>query len=153
MAPSAGNQNSQKELNILLVEDDNGDAKAVLRAFRQIRLKNTVTRAIDGVEALDILRGTGGKDKFNAPYVILTDINMPRMNGIELIRELRNDPEHRNAVVFVLTTSGHDKDVTAAYDMHAAGYIIKETAGRDFLQLVGLIDRFWRLVEFPSSGS
>lgn len=139
------------DLKILLVEDDNGDAKAVLRAFRQVRIANEITRAVDGVEALDFLRGTDGKDRITPPFVLLADINMPRMNGIELVRELRRDPELSSAVVFFLTTSSHEQDIDAAYGLNAAGYIVKETAGRDFLQLVDMVGRYWRLVEFPAA--
>lgn len=139
-----------KDLKILLVEDDSGDAKAVLRAFRQARIANEITRALDGVEALDILRGTGGKDKIAPPFVLLVDINMPRMNGIELVQELRSDPGLRKSVVFFLTTSRHQEDIEAAYGLNPAGYIVKETAGRDFLQLVDMVGSYWRVVEFPA---
>ncbi|WP_264211173.1 response regulator [Leisingera thetidis] len=149
MADSIKAYGGQKELKILLVEDDSGDAKAVLRAFRQVKVANGITRATDGVEALDILRGTGGKEKFEPPYVLLADINMPRMNGIELVQELRSDPELSKTVVFFLTTSSHEQDINAAYGLNAAGYIVKETAGHDFLQLVDMVGRYWRIVEFP----
>ncbi|UWQ49105.1 response regulator [Leisingera caerulea] len=139
------------DLKVLLAEDDDGDAKAVLRAFRKARVANGITRAVDGVEALDYLRGTGGKERIKAPFVLLADINMPRMNGIELVREMREDPELSSTVVFFLTTSSHDQDIDAAYGLNAAGYIVKETAGRDFLQLVGMIGRYWRIVEFPAA--
>ncbi|AHD02141.1 chemotaxis protein CheY [Leisingera methylohalidivorans DSM 14336] len=133
----------------MLVDDDHGDAKAVQRAFKKVKIANEITRAIDGLEALDYLRGTGGKDKIHPPYVLLVDINMPRMSGIELVQELRADPELSRSVVFFLTTSSHEQDIEAAYDLNAAGYIVKETAGRDFLELVNMVDRYWRIVEFP----
>lgn len=141
------------DLKILLVEDDTGDAKAVLRAFRKVRISNTITRAADGIEALDILRGTGGKERIQPPFVLLADINMPRMNGIDLVRELRKDPELSGTAVFFLTTSRHDQDIDAAYGLNAAGYIVKETAGRDFLQLVEMVGRYWRIVEFPAAAT
>ncbi|KIC14384.1 MULTISPECIES: response regulator [unclassified Leisingera] len=140
----------QKELKILLVDDDDGDAKAVRRAFRKANIANEITRAVDGIAALDILRGTGGKAPLTPPYVLLADINMPRMNGIELVRELRNDPELHSSVVFFLTTSSDQQDIAAAYNLNAAGYIAKETAGRDFLQLVNMMDRYWRIIEPPA---
>ncbi|UWQ32230.1 response regulator [Leisingera sp. M527] len=150
---NSGGQTSHKDLNILLVDDDHGDAKAVQRAFKKVKIANEITRAIDGLEALDYLRGTGGKDKVQQPYVLLVDIKMPRMSGIELVQELRADPELSRSVVFFLTTSSHEQDIEAAYDLNAAGYIVKETAGRDFLQLVDMVDRYWRIVEFPIPGT
>lgn len=149
METATGKPTARKELNILLVDDDDGDAKAVRRAFRKANIANEITRAVDGIDALSILRGTGGKTRLAPPYVVLADINMPRMNGIDLVTELRSDPALHNAVVFFLTTSKDQQDITAAYDLNAAGYIAKETAGRDFLQLVNMMDRYWRIIELP----
>lgn len=75
------------------------------------------------------------------------------MNGIDLVRELRKDPELSGTAVFFLTTSRHDQDIDAAYGLNAAGYIVKETAGRDFLQLVEMVGRYWRIVEFPAAAT
>ena len=136
-------------LNILLVEDDDGDAKAVLRAFRKSTLVNSIMRAVDGIEALDILRGSNGKAKLLPPYLLLVDMNMPRMNGIQLVKALREDDALRHAVVFVLSTSKREEDKMAAYDLNVAGYIFKGTAGRDFLNLVNLIECYKRIVELP----
>jgi len=136
-------------LNILLVEDDDGDAMAVERAFRKHKIANPIMRAIDGIEALEVLRGENGKEKIKPPYLILIDLNMPRMNGIQLVKALRADPALQKSVVFVLTTSKREEDKVAAYDLNVAGYIVKETAGRDFLNLVSLVDAYWRIVELP----
>jgi DNA-binding response OmpR family regulator len=138
-----------RPLNIVLIEDDDGDAKAVRRAFQKAKIANLMLRAVDGVEALDMLRGTNGKEKIPAPYILLVDLNMPRMNGIELIAKLREDEELHQSIVFVLTTSKRDEDKVAAYDLNVAGYIVKETAGQDFLNLVNLVDCYWRIVEMP----
>jgi CheY-like chemotaxis protein len=138
-----------KPLNILLVEDDDGDAMAVERAFRKARVANPIMRAVDGVEALEILRGVDGRQKPSAPYVLLVDINMPRKNGIQLVQELRADAQLHNTIVFILTTSKRDEDVLAAYALNVAGYIVKEKAGREFLNLASLIDCYWRIVEIP----
>ena len=138
-----------KPLNILLVEDDDGDAKAVQRAFRRTTIANPIVRAVDGIEALDIMRGANGKAKPSSPYLLLVDLNMPRMNGIQLIKALREDEILRHSVVFVLSTSKRDEDKMAAYDLNVAGYILKGTAGQDFLSLVNLMDCYRRIVELP----
>ncbi|HZP69531.1 MAG TPA: response regulator [Pseudolabrys sp.] len=136
-------------LNILLVEDDDGDARAVQRAFQKARIANPIVRAVDGIEALDILRGSNGKSKLPSPNMLLVDINMPRMNGIQLVKTMREDKDLRQTVTFILTTSKRDEDKIAAYDLNVAGYILKSTAGQDFLNLVNLVDAYWRIVELP----
>jgi CheY-like chemotaxis protein len=140
---------NSKPLNILLVEDDDGDAKAVQRAFHKARIANQIVRALDGIEALEMLKGARGKTKMPSPYLLLVDLNMPRMNGIQLVQALRADVDLRHAIIFILTTSKREEDKLAAYDFNVAGYIVKETAGQDFLNLVSLIDCYWRIVELP----
>jgi CheY-like chemotaxis protein len=136
-------------LSIVLVEDDDGDAMAVQRAFRKAKIANVMVRAVDGIEALEMLRGTNGKEKIPSPYILLIDLNTPRMNGIQLIKALREDTGLRHSIAFVLTTSKRDEDKVAAYDLNIAGYIVKETAAQDFLNLVNLVDCYWRIVEMP----
>jgi CheY-like chemotaxis protein len=138
-----------RALNIMLVEDDDGDAKALQRAFLKAKIANPILRAVDGMEALEMLNGTNGKVKATFPMLFLVDLNMPRMNGIQFVQALRKDPELRHSVVFILTTSKRDEDKTAAYDLNVAGYIVKATAGQDFLNLVNLVDCYWRIVEMP----
>lgn len=134
---------------IVLVEDDDGDAKAVKRAFAKAKISNEIVRAIDGVDALDLLRGSNGKARVPAPYVLLVDLNMPRMDGIQLVRHLRDDPALRRSIVFMLTTSKRDEDKAAAYDLNVAGYVVKEKAGEDFLKLIDLMEDYWHIVEMP----
>jgi len=138
-----------RPLNILLVEDDDGDAKAIQRVFSKARIANPIIRAMDGIEALDILRGTNGRAKIAAPYLLMVDLNMPRMNGMQLVEALREDPDLHHAIVFMLTTSKREEDKMAAYELNVTGYIVKEKAGEDFLNLLGLIDSYWRIVELP----
>jgi CheY-like chemotaxis protein len=139
-----------RPVNIVLVEDDDGDARAVRRAFQKAKIANPFVRAVDGLDALDILRGANGKEKVAAPYLLLVDLNMPRMGGIQLIRALRADEQLRQSIAFILTTSSSDDDKEAAYDLHVAGYIVKATAGQDFLNLADLVDCYWRIVELPT---
>lgn len=137
-------------VNVLLVEDNDVDREAVRRAFTRHRIGNPLHDAIDGIEALDMLRGTNGKTKIPRPYLILLDINMPRMNGIELLHALRDDAELRDSIVFILTTSKSDEDKMAAYGANVAGYILKSDVGAGFIRLVNLLDHYWRIVDFPA---
>lgn len=141
--------NTSGAVNILLVEDDDGDAKAVRRAFSKAKIANPILRAVDGIEALEMLRGENGREKLPKPNILLVDLNMPRMNGFQLVKALRADPELKRSIVFLLTTSKSEEDKAAAYDLNVAGYIIKQNAGVDFLNLVGMIDSYWRIVEMP----
>ncbi len=139
-----------ESVTILLVEDDEIDAEAIIRAFRKNKIANEIVNASDGLEALDHLRGTNGKDKLPRPYLILLDLNMPRMNGMEFLEELRSDPAIENSIIFILTTSDLDSDKVAAYGYKVAGYTLKSRVGESFLNLVGLVEAYWRIVEFPS---
>src|SRR4051812_16828399 len=103
-------------ITILHVEDDSVDAMVVQRAFKKNNIPYQLFSATDGSEALDMLRGTNGKTKMNPlPRYILIDINMPRMNGLEFIKELRSDPLLTTITVFILTTSNDDNDRKEAY--------------------------------------
>ena len=137
-------------IHLLLVEDDDVDVMAVQRAFRDRKLLNPITVAKDGVEALEIMRGANGRVPVPRPFVVLLDIKMPRMDGLELLRELRADDELKDVIVFMLTTSKHDEDIAAAYRHQVAGYILKSNAGADFMRLVDLLDAYWKVVELRS---
>lgn len=141
------------DVTILLLEDDDGDAKAIQRALRKAKVVNPIRRAIDGVEALEMLEGTNGQEKLSGPLLLLVDINMPRMDGIEFLRHIRNQPGLNRSIAFVLTTSSRDEDVIAAYDLNVAGYVLKDNAGKDFLNLIELLDCYWRVVRFPKTGA
>lgn len=134
--------------HILLVEDDDVDAEAVVRAFRAKQIANPFTLVKNGLEALAVLRGDG-VERLPRPYIILLDINLPRMNGLEFLHALRQDEEIRRSIVFVLTTSDRDEDKMAAYDQQIAGYLLKSRAGEDFVEIVALLQSYWSLVEFP----
>lgn len=134
-----------KDATILLVDDDDIDAKTVERAFKKLRIANPIIRAKDGVMALELLRdGT-----VPSPYIILLDLNMPKMGGLEMLEELRRDEILNNSIVFVLTTSKDDEDKVAAYNKNIAGYILKDKVQNGFDGLVKLLDCYWRIVELP----
>jgi len=139
----------KQPVHILLVEDDEIDAEQILRAFRHYQVDTPYTHVIDGVEALHVLRGEGGYTRLPRPYVILLDINMPRMNGLEFLSALRRDPELKRSVVFVLTTSNRDEDIMAAYDGQIAGYLLKSKVSEDFLAFVKLLNLYQVMIEIP----
>ena len=141
--------NERKTVNVLLVEDDMIDQKAFLRAFKELRISNPVRIANDGVEAWDILTGSNGHDALQRPYLIVLDINMPRMNGIELLQKIRADERLRDSIVFVLTTSNDEQDKFEAFNLNVAGYMLKMDMGSSFCKAVELVDKYWRVVEFP----
>lgn len=136
-------------IHILLVEDDEVDAEAIRRAFEKQKINHTITMASDGFKALDVLRGQESQPRLRSPYLIILDLNMPRMNGIEFLREIRQDPELKCSVVFVLTTSDSVKDKLAAYNAQVAGYFLKQRTGENFANLVEMLHVYWRIVEFP----
>lgn len=136
-------------LRILLVEDDDGDAMAVERIFLKGRIAKPIVRALDGVEALEILRGTDTQTRLQTPYLLLLDLNLPRMSGIQLTAAIRGDPQLHDTVIFVLTTSNRQQDKKAAYALNVSGYILKEKAGENFQDLLNLVDSYRRIVELP----
>jgi CheY-like chemotaxis protein len=138
-----------RTVNVLLVEDNLIEQEAVRRAFAREHIGNPIITAVDGIEALARLRGAPGVERIPRPFLILLDLNMPRMNGLEFLTELRADPDLRDSIVFVLTTSRSDEDRVASYNLNVAGYIVKSDVGAGFVRLLGLLDHYWRIVEFP----
>ena len=141
-----------KPLNILLVEDDDIDAEHIVRGFQRQGFEPSITFAQNGQEALAILRNTYGQHSIEYPRIIITDINMPVMNGLELLRELRSDPDLRRSVVFVLSGSNLESDRSAAYAQQAAGYLLKEDLEQNWPQLSKLLQLYGSIVEFPMEG-
>ena len=133
-------------LNILLIEDDEVDVMNVKRAFKKNNIANPLFVAGNGVEALALLRG--GEIPRNR-RIILLDLNMPRMNGIEFLRELREDPDLRPTPVIVLTTSNDEKDRIEAYNLNVAGYILKPVTFSNFCEVMAALNKYWALVELP----
>jgi len=136
----------EKQLNILLVEDDQVDVMNVKRAFEKNRITNPLHVATDGVEGLAMLRnGNFPKDR----RLVLLDLNMPRMNGIELLREIRRDPDLQSTPVVVLTTSNDDRDKVDAYNLNVAGYLLKPVTFTNFVEVMAALNKYWALVELP----
>lgn len=140
-----------QSVTILLVEDDPVDVEAIRRAFAKHRIANPLICARDGIEALKLLRGEDGVSRLARPYIVLLDLNMPRMNGFEFLEEVRNDDSLKSSVVFVLTTSDLDRDRAKAYQKQIAGYIVKDQVGDEFVHLVNMLGSYWNIVMFPPS--
>lgn len=136
-------------ISILLVEDDDIDVMAVRRAVEELRLANPLVVAHDGIEALEYLRGENGRPKMVPPFIILLDLNMPRMNGIEFLEALRADEALQASVVFVLTTSNADEDKRHAYQHNVAGYVVKSNAADSLREALRMLNFYWTIVELP----
>lgn len=127
---------SESMPSILLVEDDEVDVEAIRRLFARRRITNPLFVAPDGVTALRMLHGEDNYAVIQRPIVILLDLNLPRMNGIEFLDALRQDSQLKDCVVFVLTTSNSDHDRMVANSRYVAGYLLKSDTDADFSQLV-----------------
>lgn len=138
-------------VSILIIDDDDVDIRLVKRGLSKYRIDNPIYEAFDGVDALEKLRGQDGQSKIKSPCLILLDLNMPRMTGHEFLTELRNDPELSDSIVFVLTTSSDEVDMSKAYAKHVAGYLLKSEAGRDFVNHLPLLEEFITTVKFPAA--
>lgn len=139
---------NERVVNILLVEDDEIDVMNVKRAFLKNNVANPLYVAGNGIEALEILRSPTSplpRDR----RIVLLDLNMPKMGGIEFLRELRSDPELRSIPVVVLTTSNDDKDRVEAYNLNVAGYILKPVTLTNFIETMATLNKYWTLSEFP----
>ncbi|HEY4619215.1 MAG TPA: response regulator [Flavobacterium sp.] len=130
-------------VNILLVEDDEIDVMNVKRAFSKNNIKNPLFVAGNGVEALEMLKSV----IIPLPRIIILDINMPKMNGIEFLKVLREDEKLKNISVFVMTTSNEDSDKIDAYNLNVAGYILKPLSFEKFISSVATLKNFWQLCE------
>lgn len=130
---------------LLLVEDDEVDVLTVRRALRDLRVANELMVAGDGEEALTILRDP----ERPRPALILLDLNMPRMNGLEFLRAAREEEVARGIPIVVLTTSRQDQDIFEGFDLNVAGYMVKPVDYRKFVEVMQAIDLYWTLSELP----
>ena len=130
---------------ILLVEDDNIDAMTVRRAMKELSITNELIRRCNGEEALDYLRS----DNTEKPCLILLDLNMPKMNGLELLRIVKADEDLATIPVIVLTTSGEPCDIIESFKFSVAGYMIKSVNYAEFKETMRVINEYWTLSEMP----
>jgi CheY-like chemotaxis protein len=130
---------------ILLVEDDWVDAMTIKRALKEIKVTNRLNIAGDGEQALSFLRDPENE----TPCIILLDLNMPRMNGIEFLRVAKQDETLRKIPVVVLTTSRDEQDKVDSFELGVAGYMVKPVDYQQFVEVVKTIDLYWTLSELP----
>jgi CheY-like chemotaxis protein len=135
-----------RALNILLVDDDEVDVMTVKRAFFKANITNQVFVATNGVDALEMLRSEAIPP---GRRLVLLDLNMPRMNGIEFLREVRKDPKLANLTVVVLTTSNEDRDRVDAFQLNVAGYLLKPVTFHTFADVMSTLNKYWTLMELP----
>lgn len=141
---------TERELNILLVEDDEVDVMNVQRALKKNNITSPLYRAANGIEALTMLRSNQvlTTDPLRR-LLILLDLNMPKMGGLEFLKELRADPTLRHLPVVILSTSKQDDDLATAYEYNVAGYILKPVTYSNFVETIDILNRYWLLSELP----
>ncbi|MFY0675234.1 MAG: response regulator [Bacteroidia bacterium] len=137
---------SGNPMRILLVEDDEVDVMNVKRAFKKNNILNPLVVKNNGIEALEYLKSLPAEE---LPKIVLLDLNMPLMGGIEFLRELRDNEKTHRISVFVMTTSNQDNDKIEAFNLNVAGYILKPLSMERFVQAVSTLKSYWTLCEYP----
>ena len=139
-----------QEVEILIVEDNPGDAELTIRALKKSRLANNVTHLVDGAEALDFLFGLGQyshRDPDNVPKVILLDLRLPKVDGIEVLRRIKSDSRTKMIPVVILTSSKGDPDIKRSYELGANSYIVKPVEFNDFAKIISEIGMYWLVID------
>ena len=141
----------KRTVNVLLVEDDEVDVMNVKRAFKRNHIDNPLYVANNGLDALSMLRGSDSTPPSIPMHrrLVLLDINMPKMNGLEFLQELRQDAALKSTPVVVLTTSDADQDRLEAYRLNVAGYILKPVTFATFSEVMASLNQYWALCEIP----
>jgi len=143
-------ENDTRSIEILLVEDNPGDARLTIEAMRETKMRNRMHVVEDGVEAMAFLRRQGRYGEAPRPDLILLDLNLPRKDGREVLAEVKADPALKRIPVVILTTSRAEEDVLRAYELHANCYVTKPVDLAQFMKIVSQIDEFWvKVVTLP----
>lgn len=146
------NTRISKPIEILLVEDNPGDVRLTREALRDAKVHNNMVVASDGQEALSILKREDEYAGSNRPDLILLDLNLPLMNGFEVLDVIKEDPELKRIPVVVLTTSQAEQDIVHSYNLHANAYITKPVDLAQFVRVIKSIEDFWlEIVKLPNS--
>jgi len=144
--------NDQNVVEILLVEDNARDAELTMRALKKNNFSNRLVHVQDGVEALDFLYGRGkyeGRDIEQHPRVVLLDLKLPRMSGLEVLRIIKEDERLRNLPVVVVTSSTEDPDMKTAYELGANSYVVKPVEFDSFVNAMSHLGLYWLLINQP----
>lgn len=136
----------------LVVEDNDLDLEKIIRGFRRLGIASEIVHARDGIEALEILRGTDVTPALGTPCVVLLDLNMPRMNGLEVLENIRNDERISHTPVVVVSTSNRAADVEAAYKHNVSGYLVKPMQTEKMYEALGTLKTYWESCELPRGG-
>ncbi|MBI2996620.1 MAG: response regulator [Candidatus Melainabacteria bacterium] len=146
------NLNNHKITEILLVEDNLGDAKLTIEAFKESKVKNKIIVVQDGVEAMDYLLKRGKYENVATPDIILLDLNLPKKDGREVLEEIKANDSLKRIPVIILTTSKAEEDIFKSYNLHANCYVLKPFDFERFLSVVKSIEDFWlTVVELPTN--
>jgi CheY-like chemotaxis protein len=141
-------------IDILLVEDNEGDARLAKEALKESKVLNRVFHVVDGVEAMAFLRKEGKYADAPRPHLILLDLNLPRKDGREVLAEIKGDESLKRIPVVVLTISNDEKDIFKTYNLHVNCFITKPIDFEQFLKVVKSIEDFWlTIVQLPDNGS
>ncbi len=147
------NMPNSEPVEILLVEDNPGDARLAIEALKENKVRNNLYHVEDGVEAMDFLHRRGDYGDAPTPDLILLDLNMPRKDGREVLEEIKEDSALRSIPVVILTTSAAERDLLQTYDRHANAYVIKPIDLDQFIEVVWAIESFWfTIVKLPQNG-
>ncbi len=139
-----------QDLEILLVEDNEGDIRLTIEAFKEAKIRNQIKVVRDGEEALDYLRKQGKYADAPSPDIILLDINLPKIDGKEVLSTMKNDPVLKTIPVIMLTTSSSESDVQESYENHANCYVIKPVDLNKFMEVIRSIEDYWiSIVKLP----
>lgn len=142
---------SKGEILIVLVEDNPSDAELTIRALRKNNLANRIVHLKDGEEAIEFLFGKHAPaiDANDAPRVVLLDIKLPKVDGIEILRRMKSDERTRNMPVVVLTSSNQEQDIRAAYDLGVNSFVTKPIRYDDFARVVTELGAYWLMLNVP----
>ncbi|HDQ25450.1 MAG TPA: response regulator [bacterium] len=138
-----GYEEAVKPVEILVVEDNHADVRLIFEVFKDFKLRNNISRAKDGAEALLFLRKKDDFSRSPRPDIIILDLNLPRINGFEILKEIKSDEGLRNIPVVVLSTSDSEKDIETAYSLQANCFVTKPAGLDDFIMVIKSIEHFW----------
>lgn len=141
--------NNPTNIEILLVEDNPRDAELIIRAFKKRNLANNMTHVEDGSEALDFLFNRGkyeGRKNVASPKIVLLDLKLPKLNGLEVLHEIRKNENTRTIPVVIVTSSAEDPDIKLAYELGANSYVVKPVNFEDFTEVMSNLGLYWLLI-------